>query len=129
MPNYDDKAFDAMSGAIEGGETLVGDKWYTESHYNTEANKDDMIAMDRKANSYLQKMYKDDKDAGFFEKLNYDQYIQSMSSAFFTERINFPKETDPEYFEEVGEFFNKNYEGDYDQFLASARKHKPSEEE
>jgi len=59
--------------------------------------------------------------------LNYDQYLQSMSSAFFTERIDYPKETDPEYFEEVGEFFNSNYEGDYDQFLASANKYKPSD--
>ena len=122
MEKADTKAFDAM---MQPGQTT--DKWFTESHYNTNAGKDEQIAMDRKAHSYLQKMYKDDKDAGLFEKLNYDQYLQSMSSAFFTERIDYPKETDPEYFEEVGEFFNSNYEGDYDQFLASANKHKPAQ--
>ena len=114
------QAFDAMMNS-----TQTTGKLYTESYYNTEAGKDDQEAMDRKAQTFLKKMYKDDKDAGLFEKLNYEQYTQSMSSAFFKERVDYPKETDPSYFEEVGAFFNENYEGDYDQFLDSSRKYKP----
>jgi len=114
------QAFDAMMNS-----TQTTGELYTESHYNTNAGKEDQIAMDRKAQSFLKKMYKDDQAAGLFEKLNYDQYTASMSPSFFQERVTYPKETDPSYFEEIGTFFNDNYEGDFDQFLASSRKYKP----
>ena len=122
MPGYDDKAFDAMQN-----ETQSNDKLYTESFYNTDASKDEQGTLDRKAHTFLKRMYKDDKEAGMFEKLNFEQYKQSMSSTFFAERVNHPTKEDPEYYDELGIFFGDNYEGDFDQFKDSAGKYVPSE--
>ena len=122
MAGYDDKAFDAMQNKTQTTGAL-----YTESFYNTNAGKDEQSTLDRKANTYLRRMWKDDKDAGMFEKLSFDEYMGVLSSSFFEERVNFPTKTDPGYFEELGIFFGENYEGDFDQFKDSAAKYDPSD--
>lgn len=118
----DDKAFDAMMNSSQTTGNL-----YTESFYNTKATRDEQASMDRKAQAYLKRMYQDDKNAGLFEKLNYDQYIGSLSQSFFRERLDYPKDNDPSYFEEFGAFFNENYEGDFDQFRDSSMKYSDKE--
>ena len=115
-----EKAFDSMLELAPGSSEL-----FTESVYNTKLGKDEQAQMDRKAYDYLKRMYKDDKDSGLFEKLNFDQYVNTLSWKFFDERVTYPKKDDPEYFEEVGQFFGENYEGDFDQFKASAAKYQP----
>ena len=122
MEGVDNKAFDAMMNEDQTTGNL-----YTESVYNTSANKEEQGTMDRKAHAFLKRMYKDDKDAGMFEKLNFEQYKQSMSSTFFSERVNYPTKEDPDYYEEIGVFFGDNYEGDFDQFRDSADKYVPAE--
>lgn len=123
MPYNNDKAFDAMMNS-----TQTTGKLYTESLYNTEASKEDQGSYDRKAQKFLKRMYKDDQDAGLFEKLDYDQYIGSLSPNFFNERMNNPREGDPSYYEDMSAFFNDTYEGDFDQFKDSAYKYKPKAE-
>ena len=109
----DNMAFDALPKDS-------GSQLFTESLYNTKANKEEKGAYDRKANRFLRKMYADDKKAGLFDKLDFDQYMGTLSSSYFEERVNLPREDDPLYFEEAGTMFFDIYEGDFDQFKASA---------
>ena len=113
MAYTDNQAFDSIPK--DSGSDL-----FTESYYNTKASKDEKGSYDRKAHGYLQKMFKQDREKGLFENLDYNQYVSAMSASFFEERVNLPKKEDPKYYDEAGTMFFDIYEGDFDQFKKSA---------
>ena len=120
MANYNSKVFDSMLNATKSKAGPLF-KEGTESQYNTQSSKEEQGAFDRKAYGYVSKMYTDDQKAGLFQDLDMEQYMNALSGTYFHERVNLPRKDDPSYFEEAGDLFFNVYEGDFDQFMDSAR--------
>ena len=121
MPPYsDNKAFDALP-KDEGGAL------YTESTYNTLLNPEEKGSYDRKSSRLLNRMYRDDMEKGLFDdKITFDNYRSLISETYVNERVQMPRDDDPEYYEEIGSLLNDVYEGDFQQMIASADQWSPS---
>tara|TARA_Y100000310_G_scaffold138348_1_gene137323 strand:- start:1046 stop:1525 length:480 start_codon:yes stop_codon:yes gene_type:complete len=120
--NADDMAFNALP-KDDGGAL------YTESTYNTLLTPEEKGSYDRKSSRLLNKMYKDDMEKGLFDdKITFDNYRSLISETFVSERVQMPRDDDPEYYEEIGSMLNNIYEGDFQQMIASADQWSPSQD-
>ena len=109
----DDMAFNAMPQDASG-------QLFTESYYNTQATPEEQNVYNRKAYRFLNKMYKQDVEAGTAKDLDYDQYTTMFSPDLMHERLGNRADMDPEYYGEMGDLLFNVYEGDFDQMRASA---------
>jgi len=108
----DSRAFDAMNKLNTGKASNL----FTESAYNALSTDKERGVYDKKAHSILQSMYAKDKAKREFKDIDFGRYVDLLSSSLFEERAFYPRDED----EEMGDFFLDVYEGDFDQFKASA---------
>ena len=111
MAEIDDRAFDNMQDATR----KVASNLFTESQYNTLASKKERSGYDKKALDALIGMWQSDRDKNQFKGIDFDRYIELLKSSLFEERV-LAREGD----QKLGDFFLDLYEGDVDQFKASA---------
>ena len=109
----DNVAFDAMKKAAKNKASDL----FTESEYNAIATDKDRAGYDKKAYSILKRMYDDDSAKNKFKDIDFDKYLSLLKPSLFEERVN-SREGD----QKAGDFFLNIYEGDFDQFKASALK-------
>ena len=122
--NFDDAAFDAMTKATESDASNL----FTESVYNTTSNNKERKAYDTKAHDILRRMYDADSAKNEFKNIDFDRYLELLKPSLFEERV-LSREGD----QKAGDLFLDVYEGDFDQFRASAlnsiRRKSPKERE
>ena len=111
MAEIDDRAFDNMQDATR----KVASNLFTESEYNTATSKKKQKAYDKKALSALLGMWETDRDRNQFKNIDFNRYVELLNPSLFKERV-LSREGD----QELGDFFLNTYEGDVDQFKASA---------
>jgi len=111
MAEYDNKAFSNMQEATRS----KASKLFTESQYNTFASKKERAGYDKKALDVLIGMWQSDRDKNQFKGIDFDRYIELLKPSLFEERA-LSREGD----QKLGDFFLDIYEGDVDQFKASA---------
>ena len=111
-------AFDAMNKLS----TKKASNLFRESAYNALSTDKERTFYDKKAYDILKSMYTKDKTKRGLENIPFDKYVPLLSPALFEERALYPRDED----EEMGDFFLDVYEGDFDQFKASALKHIPA---
>jgi len=110
----DSKAFDAMNKLSKKKASNL----FTESAYNALSTGKERELYDQKAYNVLKLMYNKDKIKREFEGIDFNKYIDVLSPSLFDERAFYPRDDE----EPIGDFFLDVYEGDFDQFKASARK-------
>ena len=119
VPNYspsDAAAFDAMTRATKGKTSnLFQESGFTESAYNTQSTGKERGVYDRKAYGILRKMYDTDSAKNKFKDIDFNRYLELLKPSLFEERV-LSREGD----QKMGDFFLDIYEGDFDQFKASA---------
>ena len=113
MAEYDNKAFSNMQEVTRS----KASKLFTESQYNTLASKEERAGYDKKAYSALLGMWQSDRDKNQFKGIDFDRYVKLLKPSLFEERV-LAREGD----QKLGDFFLDVYEGDFDQFRASAMK-------
>ena len=96
-----------------------------ESFYSMDATPEQQTKYDEEAFGYLRKMYNQDVESGIAENLDYDQYLKGLSGSYWHERVNLPTDKDPDYYKQAGDLFFNIYEGDFDSFVASAKRGRP----
>ena len=111
MAEYDNKAFNAMKNATKDKSSNL----FTESEYNAFATDKDRLAYDVKAYNILKDMYDADSAKNEFKNIDFNRYVELLKPELFEERA-LSREGD----QEAGDFFQNIYEGDFDQFRASA---------
>ena len=111
MAEYDNKAFSNMQEATRNKASNL----FTESQYNTLASKEERAGYDKKAYSALLGMWQSDRDKNQFKGIDFDRYVELLKPSLFEERV-LAREGD----QKLGDFFLDIYEGDVDQFKASA---------
>ena len=111
MANIDDKAFNNMQEATKNKASTL----FRESQYNLFASKEEQKAYDKKAYDVLVDMFHRDRDKNEFKNIEFDRYIELLKPSLFEERV-LSREGD----KKLGDFFLDIYEGDVDQFKASA---------
>ena len=109
----DTKAFDNMQRATRNKASNL----FTESQYNTLASKEERAGYDKKAYSALIGMWQSDRDKNQFKGIDFNRYVELLKPSLFEERV-LAREGD----QKLGDFFLDIYEGDVDQFKASAMK-------
>ena len=113
-PGHPDRvAFNAMNKAAGSKASNL----FTESQYNTLASKEERAGYDKKAYSALIGMWQSDRDKNQFKGIDFDRYVELLKPSLFEERV-LAREGD----QKLGDFFIDIYEGDVDQFKASAMK-------
>jgi hypothetical protein len=111
MAEYDNKAFNAMNKATENEATSL----FTESEYNTLSSGEERAAYDVKAHDILLDMWNSDRVKNKFKNIDFDRYVDLLKPELFEQRALSRKGG-----QELGDFFLNVYEGDFDQFKASA---------
>ena len=111
MAEYDNRAFDAMESATKSKASNL----FRESEYNAIATDKDRAGYDQKAFSILREMYEADSAKNKFKDIDFKKYLDLLKSSLFEERV-LSREGD----QKMGDFFLDIYEGDFDQFKASA---------
>ena len=111
MAEIDDKAFNNMQEVTKNKASTL----FRESQYNLSASKKEQKAYDRKAYGILVNMWQNDRDKNEFKNIEFDRYIELLKPSLFEERA-----LSREGNEKLGDFFLDIYEGDVDQFKASA---------
>ena len=104
-------AFNAMQKATKTGASNL----FTESQYNTLASKKERSGYDKKALDALIGMWQIDRDKNQFKGIDFNRYVELLKPSLFEERALSPKGD-----QKLGDFFLDIYEGDVDQFKASA---------
>ena len=107
----DNIAFDNMQEVTRN----KASKLFTESQYNTLASKEERAGYDKKAYSALIGMWQSDRDKNQFKGIDFDRYVELLKPSLFEERVLARKGD-----QKLGDFFLDIYEGDVDQFKASA---------
>ena len=107
----DDIAFGNMQNATKE----TASNLFRESKYNTVASKKERTAYDRKALNVILDMWQSDRDKNEFKGIDFNRYVELLKPSLFEERI-LAREGD----QKLGDFFLDIYEGDVDQFKASA---------
>ena len=107
----DDVAFNNMQEATRNKASNL----FTESQYNTLASKEERAGYDKKALNALIGMWQSDRDKNQFKGIDFDRYVELLKPSLFEERV-LAREGD----QKLGDFFLDIYEGDVDQFKASA---------
>ena len=118
MAEYDNKAFSNMQEATRDKASNL----FTESQYNTLSSKKERQVHDKKAYDLLKSMYDRDSKKNEFKNIDFDRYVEILKPSLFEERV-----LAPEGDQKLGDFFLDIYEGDVDQFKASAMKYVPSQ--
>ena len=111
MAEYDNKAFNAMNKATENEATSL----FTESEYNTLSSGEERAVYDVKAHDILLDMWNSDRVKNKFKNIDFDRYVDLLKPELFEQRALSRKGG-----QELGDFFLNVYEGDFDQFKASA---------
>ena len=111
MAEYDNKAFNNMQKATKNKASTL----FTESEYNLSASKKERKAYDAKAYDVLVGMWERDRVKNEFKNIDFDRYIELLKPSLFEGRV-LAREGD----KKLGDFFLDIYEGDVDQFKASA---------
>ena len=111
MAEYDNQAFNNMQEATRS----KASKLFTESQYNTLASKEERAGYDKKALDALIGMWQSDRDKNQFKGIDFNRYVELLKPSLFEERALSPKGD-----QKLGDFFLDIYEGDVDQFKASA---------
>ena len=106
-----DIAFEAMKKAT----TSKASNLFTESEYNAFATDKEREGYDRKAFNILKGMYDADSAKNKFKDIDFNRYLELLKPSLFEERV-LSREGD----QKAGDFFLDVYEGDFDQFRASA---------
>ena len=88
---------------------------FTESQYNTLSSKKERAVYDKKALDALIGMWQSDRDKNQFKGIDFNRYVELLKPSLFEERV-LAREGD----QKLGDFFLDIYEGDVDQFKASA---------
>ena len=118
MAEYDNKAFNSMQNATKGkASNLFQESGFTESTYNTQSTGKERGVYDVKAYEILSEMYAADSAKNKFKNIDFNRYLELLKPSLFEERV-LSREGD----QEAGDFFQNIYEGDFDQFRASAMK-------
>ena len=107
----DTGAFNAMQDVTKSKASNL----FRESQYNTSASKKERKAYDKKALDALIGMWQSDRDKNQFKGIDFDRYVELLRPSLFEERV-LSREGD----QKLGDFFIDIYEGDVDQFKASA---------
>ena len=119
VPSYrasdemDDVAFDIMKKEAKSKASDL----FRESEYNAFATDKDRVGYDEKAYNILKEMYDADSAKNKFKHIDFDRYLELLKPSLFKERA-LSREGD----QKIGDFFQNIYEGDFDQFKASASK-------
>jgi len=111
MAEIDDRAFSALKDATKDRASNL----FRESQYNISDSKDERAAYDVRAYKILADMYEGDRDKKKFKNITFDRYVELLKPSLFEERVLSRKGD-----KKVGDFFLDIYEGDVDQFKASA---------
>ena len=111
MAEYDNKAFNAMKKATKSKASNL----FTESEYNISATDKERKGYDKKAFDILKGMYDADSAKNEFKNIDFNKYLDLLKPSLFEERV-LSREGD----QKMGDFFLDIYEGDFDQFKASA---------
>ena len=109
--DYNDVAFDNMQGATKNKASNL----FRESQYNISASKEERAGYDKKALDVLIGMWQSDRDKNQFKGIDFNRYVELLKPSLFEERV-LAREGD----QKLGDFFLDIYEGDVDQFKASA---------
>ena len=118
MAEYDNNAFNAMKSATKGkASNLFQESGFTESAYNTQSTDKERSRYDNKALQALIGMWIGDRDKNQFKHIDFNRYVEILKPELFEERV-LSREGD----QKLGDFFLDIYEGDFDQFRASAMK-------
>ena len=107
----DNQAFDNMQKVTKNKASTL----FRESQYNMFASEKERKAYDSKAYDVLVDMWQNDRDKNEFKNIEFDRYIELLKPSLFEERV-LSREGD----KKLGDFFLDIYEGDVDQFKASA---------
>ena len=110
-PYSDDSVFDHMVNKTTSGASNL----FTESQYNTLSSKKERAVYDKKALDALIGMWQSDRDKNQFKGIDFNRYVELLKPSLFEERV-LAREGD----QKLGDFFLDIYEGDVDQFKASA---------
>ena len=118
MAEYDNKAFNAMKKLTKGkASNLFQESGFTESTYNTQSTDKERGVYDVKAYEILREMFAADSAKNKFKDIDFNRYLELLKPELFKERV-LSREGD----QKLGDFFLDIYEGDFDQFRASAMK-------
>jgi hypothetical protein len=113
MAEYDNKAFSNMQEATRDKASNL----FTESQYNAFASDEERAGYDTKAHNILLDMWHSDRAKKKFKNIGFGRYIELLKPSLLEERVLSPKGD-----KKLGDFFLDIYEGDVDQFKASAMK-------
>ena len=111
MAEYDNKAFSNMQEATRNKASNL----FTESQYNAFASDEERAGYDTKAHNILLDMWHSDRAKKKFKNIGFGRYIELLKPSLLEERVLSPKGD-----KKLGDFFLDIYEGDVDQFKASA---------
>jgi len=109
--DYNDVAFDNMQGATKNKASNL----FRESKYNINSSKKERAGYDSRALNALIDMWIGDRDRNQFKDIDFNRYVELLKPSLFEERV-LAREGD----QKLGDFFLDIYEGDVDQFKASA---------
>ena len=109
--DYNDVAFDNMQGATKNKASNL----FRESKYNINSSKKERAGYDSRALNALLDMWIGDRDRNQFKGIDFNRYVELLKPSLFEERV-LAREGD----QKLGDFFLDIYEGDVDQFKASA---------
>ena len=109
--DYNDVAFDNMQGATKNKASNL----FRESKYNINSSKEGRTGYDSRALNALIDMWIGDRDRNQFKDIDFNRYVELLKPSLFEERV-LAREGD----QKLGDFFLDIYEGDVDQFKASA---------
>ena len=109
--DYNDVAFDNMQGATKNKASNL----FRESKYNINSSKEERAGYDSRALNALLDMWIGDRDRNQFKDIDFNRYVELLKPSLFKERV-LAREGD----QKLGDFFLDIYEGDVDQFKASA---------
>ena len=113
MANYNDVAFETMKKAAKNKASDL----FTESEYNAFASDEDRSGYDKEALLILKSMFSADSTKNEFKDINFNKYLDLLKPELFKERV-LASDGD----KRSRELFINIYEGDFDQFKASALK-------
>ena len=116
--DYNDVAFDNMQGATKNKASNL----FRESKYNINSSKKERAGYDSRALNALLDMWIGDRDRNQFKGIDFNRYVELLKPSLFEERV-LAREGD----QKLGDFFLDIYEGDVDQFKASAMRAVQSE--
>ena len=118
MAEYDNKAFSNMQKATSN----ASDKMFTESEYNINATDKERKDYDRKAYSFLQDLFQEDKaKRSDIKDWDFDRYLSNLKDSYLEEKFIGSKEGDPDYYGKAGAMLRSVYSDDVGQLKLSAR--------